>query len=131
MKLDITLNPSGPNGTMTYSDETFQLQLNWDFGGGDCWYIIFIPSVEEWTNETGKPIADRMKMIEFIFEETIRRESKNGSIAQKKGYSGYSYKVNEKSFSIHEKKIPELNKTRRNVVRILLTLRRFFTKNSN
>lgn len=128
MKLEFTINSFSPTGTIIYSDSQSRISFEWEFGGGDCWYIIFVPSEDEWTSKTGIPIADRSKILRFIFEETIRKETKNGTIKQKAGYLGYYYKLTEKSISIHEKKIPELNKTRRFVIRILLRLRRFFMK---
>lgn len=67
----------GRGGTVIYRDGDLELKLSFEFGGGDCVAIIFIPSPGEWARTTNKPLSERSNVLKFIAEQSIRDQAPN------------------------------------------------------
>ena len=44
-------------------------------GGGNCLFYINIPTIENWENATGISIAERDEILQFIAEETLKKQT--------------------------------------------------------
>lgn len=67
----------GRSGHVVYTDEQGTIQLYYEFGGGDCVAIINIPTEEEWTSTTHRPLSERNAILTFIAEQAIRDQAPN------------------------------------------------------
>jgi len=67
----------GRGGYVIYRDNETEFKLSFEFGGGDCIAIIYIPTIEEWTSKTNKPLAERLNILKFIAEQSIRDQAPN------------------------------------------------------
>jgi hypothetical protein len=61
-----------------YLDEMGRIPFYYEFGGGDCIATIHIPSQENWFIKTGRPLAEREKIIRFLAEGTTRDQTQHG-----------------------------------------------------
>ncbi len=56
----------GRAGKVVYQDAISAISFDYEFGGGNCIAIIFIPSAENWTSATNRPIADRNDVLNYV-----------------------------------------------------------------
>lgn len=68
----------GRGGSVIYSDAVSSIRFYFEFGGGDCVAIIFIPSPGDWTKETGRPETDREMLTRFVAEQSLHDQVSNG-----------------------------------------------------
>lgn len=66
---------NGRSGRVIYKDGQGDLEFYYEFGGGDCVAIIFIPSVNDWTVQTKRNLSERQAILTFIAEQTIKDQS--------------------------------------------------------
>lgn len=66
---------NGRSGRVIYKDGLGELEFYYEFGGGNCVAIIFIPSVNEWTAQTKRNINERHEILTFIAEQIIKDKS--------------------------------------------------------
>jgi hypothetical protein len=67
----------GPGGYVVYTDGSNELKLFFEFGGGNCVAIIYIPTVEHWVEKTKIEIEERSKIIRFVAEQAIKNQAPN------------------------------------------------------
>lgn len=67
----------GRSGYIIYRDNETEFKLSFEFGGGDCIAIIYIPTIEEWTSKLNKPLAERLNILKFIAEQSIIDKAPN------------------------------------------------------
>ncbi len=65
-------------GYVVYKDGLSEIKLFFEYGGGNCVAIIYVPTIAEWTNKTNRPIADRQIVLTFVAEQAIKDQAPNG-----------------------------------------------------
>ena len=78
MNRKLTYINQGRGGTVVYSDEKGEIKFDWEFGGGDCVAIIFVPGTANWHQATGRPVEDRLPVLTFVAEQAIIDQSPQG-----------------------------------------------------
>lgn len=68
----------GRGGHVIYSDNISAIQMEYEFGGGNCVAYIYIPSVKNWENETNRPLTEREEILQFIASRSTRDQVSNG-----------------------------------------------------
>ncbi len=68
----------GRGGYVIYTDSQSEIKLDFEFGGGNCVAIIFIPSAEKWSTETGRPVSERDETLLFIASQALNDQVSNG-----------------------------------------------------
>ena len=68
----------GRGGTVVYKDNQSELKFSFEFGGGNCVAIIFVPAIDEWTRITKRAIEDRPAILTFVAEQAIRDQVPGG-----------------------------------------------------
>ena len=66
---------NGRGGTLTYEREQVRINFDWEFGGGDCVAIIFVPTEAQWEKATGLSLAERLPVLEFVARQVIRDQA--------------------------------------------------------
>lgn len=67
----------GRGGYVVYKDSHSEIILFFEYGGGNCVAIIYVPTTENWTNKTNRPIADRQTILTFVAEQAIKDQAPN------------------------------------------------------
>lgn len=71
----LSYQSSGRGGTLTYHDHRSTIRFDWEFGGGDCVAIIFVPTPVAWEHQTGRPLAEREQILTFVGEQAVRDQA--------------------------------------------------------
>ena len=53
--------------------------IDFEFGGGDCIAIIFIPSETYWETQTGRSLSERKDILEFVAVQSAKDQTFNGT----------------------------------------------------
>lgn len=61
----------GRSGYVIYKDGGNDIQMYYDFCGGDCIAAINVISAKEWTSRTNRPVEDRLPVLKFTAEQVI------------------------------------------------------------
>jgi hypothetical protein len=72
-------NNQGRGGTIVYKDDKSSISFDFEYGGGDCIAIIFIPSEKYWEAQTGRSIAERKDILEFVAIQSAKDQTFNGT----------------------------------------------------
>jgi len=67
----------GRGGYVIYKDEVGELKFFFEYGGGNCVVIIYVPSANEWTNKTNRPLTQRQNVLTFVAERSISDQAHN------------------------------------------------------
>jgi hypothetical protein len=62
----------GRAGQITYCEGDLRINFDWEFGGGNCVVIIFVPKPEHWEAQTNTPLERRQEILEFVADRAIR-----------------------------------------------------------
>ena len=62
----------GRGGYVVYKDGQDDIKLFFEYGGGNCVAIIYVPTIDEWTIKTNRPLVDRNAILTFVAEQTIK-----------------------------------------------------------
>ena len=65
----------GRGGYVVYKDGQSLIKLFFEYGGGNCVAIIYVPTIDEWTTKTNLPIADRQTILTFVAEQAIKDQA--------------------------------------------------------
>lgn len=68
----------GRSGYVVYKDGANNLKLFYEYGGGNCVAIIYVPSSEQWTSQTNRDITERRSILTFIAEQVIKDQAPKG-----------------------------------------------------
>ena len=60
----------GRGGYVVYKDDISEIKFFFEYGGGNCVAIIYVPSSKEWEKETNKSINHRQRILTFIAEQS-------------------------------------------------------------
>jgi hypothetical protein len=67
----------GRGGYVVYKDNENELKLFFEYGGGNCVAIIYVPTIKEWVNRTRINIEERERVLRFIAEQSIKDQAPN------------------------------------------------------
>lgn len=79
MNTKLTYINQGRGGRVVYSDPISSIPFDFEFGGGDCVAIIFVPSIAGWVTETQRPLSDRDEILLFVARQSLQDQVSNGS----------------------------------------------------
>ena len=65
----------GRGGYVVYKDKKNELKVFYEFGGGNCIVIIYVPSIAEWVNKTKINVDERERVLTFIAEQSIKDQA--------------------------------------------------------
>lgn len=65
----------GRGGTIIYKDDNGSINLSFEFGGGDCVVIIFVPTAANWIKETSRKTEERLPILNFIAAQCINDQA--------------------------------------------------------
>ena len=65
------------SGYIVYKDRKGEIILFFEYGGGNCIAIIYVPTIKEWLVKTSRPIIDRNSILTFVAEQTIKDQAPN------------------------------------------------------
>lgn len=68
----------GRGGYIVYKDKISEIKLFFEYGGGNCVAIIYVPTTSEWTNKTKLPITERNSILTFVAEQAIKDQAPKG-----------------------------------------------------
>lgn len=68
----------GRGGYVTYADQRSEIKFYYEFGGGDCVAIIFIPPPDRWESDTRRPLAERKEILAFVAERALADQVSSG-----------------------------------------------------
>ena len=77
MKQKLEYRNEGRRGHVIYKDELGEIKLFFEFGGGNCVTIIYVPSINEWTSKTKRPLTQRKSVLNFVAEQSIKDQAPN------------------------------------------------------
>ena len=67
----------GRGGYVIYKDEQGEIRLFFEYGGGNCVVIIYVPSTSEWTSKTKRSLTQRETVLTFVAEKSIKDQAPN------------------------------------------------------
>lgn len=65
----------GPGGYVVYKDGHDDIRLFFEYGAGKCIAFIYVPTIEEWTAKTNRPVTDRNLILTFVAEQVIKDQA--------------------------------------------------------
>ncbi len=65
----------GRGGYVIYQDEYCEIKFDYEFGGGDCVAIIFVPEPQHWHQQTGRDESERLQILTSVAEQAIRDQA--------------------------------------------------------
>ena len=78
MKRKLSYTSEGRAGHVIYTDSISVITLEYEFGGGNCIAIIFIPAANNWEKETNRPLSEREDILQFISSQATHDQVSNG-----------------------------------------------------
>jgi len=76
----------GRGGNVIYTDDQSTISLSFEFGAGDCVAIIFTPTAAGWERDTGRPLADREGILNFIARQAVNDQASGGTYQLTDGF---------------------------------------------
>lgn len=68
----------GRGGQVVFTNRTTRFELYYEFGGGNCLALIYVPTEKEWQRATGMPVAERQRVLTFIARQVIADQTSFG-----------------------------------------------------
>jgi len=75
MKRKLEYLNQGRGGYVVYKDGQNDIKLFFEYGGGNCVAIIYVPTTEEWITKTNRPVVDRIPILTFVAEQAIKDQA--------------------------------------------------------
>lgn len=75
MSAQLHYTQNGRGGTITYREESICIHFDWEFGGGNCVAIVFVPTEAQWEKTTGLSLAKRLPILEFVAQQVVRDQA--------------------------------------------------------
>lgn len=63
-------------GTIIYIEGSLRLRFYHEMCGGGVHFSIDVPTAERWESETGRPLAERDDIVQFVAAETQRKQAR-------------------------------------------------------
>ncbi|HEX8429272.1 hypothetical protein [Hymenobacter sp.] len=77
MKPFVKIEEHGRSGSIMYTSEAGTITVIYEFGGGDCVAIIYIPEGEEWVESTTLPLDQPNMVVNYIANYSIQHKAKH------------------------------------------------------
>lgn len=74
----------GRSGKVIFYREDVVLSFYYEFGGNHVLAYIMVPTIDQWEEQTGIPLAERMEVLEFIARRVIRDQA-----------AGHAYRITQ------------------------------------
>lgn len=68
----------GRGGTVVYKDAVSEIRFDFEFGGGNCVAIIFIPSPDTWDAATNRALSEREEIVTFVAKQSLHDQVSQG-----------------------------------------------------
>lgn len=68
----------GRGGNVRYQSDIAKFEMWWEFGGGDAVAVIDVPSEKYWESQTGLPLEQRDKVLDFIGQRVAKDQVASG-----------------------------------------------------
>ena len=78
MEQELEYINQGRGGYVVYKDDQGGIKLSFEYGGGDCLVIIYVPAISEWISKTNRPIIARESILTFVAEQSMRDQAPDG-----------------------------------------------------
>ncbi len=75
----VSFSNDGRSGHVFYESPAGKFSMYYEFGGGDVVAVIYVPGAEQWVAKTGIPLEKREAVLNYIGNETVAQQTKNGS----------------------------------------------------
>lgn len=79
MERSLQYTSLGRGGYLVYTDDISSIKLDYEFGGGNCVAIIFVPTPDEWVAQTNRSLSDRKIILTFVAEQAIKDQVPGGN----------------------------------------------------
>lgn len=66
-------------GAVKYIEGSRSISFYSEMGGGNCLFYIDIPTSANWEKQTGFTLAERNEILQFIAEETLRKQTSSSN----------------------------------------------------
>lgn len=74
----LSYSTEGRGGTVYYQSDVTKFEMWWEFGGGDAVAVIDVPSEKYWESQTGLPVEQREKVLDFIGQRAAKDQVSSG-----------------------------------------------------
>lgn len=78
MQQKLTYHNQGRGGTVIYADALSEINFDFEFGGGNCVAIIFVPGEQNWIASTKRPLEERIDILEFVAKQSLADQVSGG-----------------------------------------------------
>lgn len=68
----------GKGGNVRYQSDVAKFEMWWEFGGGKAVAVIDVPSEKYWESQTGLPLDQRDKVLDFIGQRVAKDQVSSG-----------------------------------------------------
>lgn len=75
----LTYKNEGRGGQVIYNDSISSISFYFEFGGGNCVAIIFVPTIIEWEKVTKRSLSERNEIINFVARQALQDQVRDGS----------------------------------------------------
>ena len=73
--ISLVFENNGRSGYAIYRDGYKTTRFYTEVGGGDCIFYMVVPSAEEWESQTGYGSSDRVEILKYVAEESLRKQA--------------------------------------------------------
>jgi hypothetical protein len=73
----VEISESGRGGMIHYHAGDRSITFHWEFGGGYTVALIFVPDEATWEGQTGFPLANRMRILDFTAQEVLKQKARD------------------------------------------------------
>lgn len=68
---------AGRGGYVIYKDDTDEIKMFFEYGGGNCIAMVYFPSIEKWPKVTKIGLDQRDRIMQFVAEQSIKDQAPN------------------------------------------------------
>ena len=79
MKQTLEYINKGRGGFIVYKDNESEFKMEFEYGGGNCVAIIYIPKADLWESKTNISIENRQQVLDFIAQQSIKDQAPNST----------------------------------------------------
>lgn len=72
---EVKYENQGRGGYAIFVEGLKSIKFEMEYGGGDCIFILYIPSAEKWETHTDFPLKEREEIIKFVADRVLRDQT--------------------------------------------------------
>ncbi|MBC7934336.1 MAG: hypothetical protein H7Y86_03105 [Rhizobacter sp.] len=76
----------GRGGYVVYKDDKADLKCSFEFGGGNCVAIIFVPKAAHWLSQTKRELLEREAVLNFVGQQAVKDQAAGGHFVVSDNY---------------------------------------------